>query len=199
MSDRNAVTDAPGLVEKVLTAADECFEHYGIAKTTMEDVARAAGISRATLYRYFADRESLLTALVRRRARVNMKTARAYLKRRPTIEARIADGIVRNVRRGKHDPLMRLLVSPEQMALATKLLEGTGLANELTRELWEPVLREAQQAGEIAPEVDVVELCEWIAHLEIMFISQVEDSPEAFAWVRRMVERFVVPALTRRG
>ncbi|KAA9156792.1 helix-turn-helix transcriptional regulator [Amycolatopsis acidicola] len=164
----------------------------------MEDVARAAGISRATLYRYFADRESLLTALVRRRARQNMKTAHAYLKRRRTIETRIVDGIVRNVRRGKHDPLMHLLVSPEQMALATKLLEGTGLANELTRELWEPVLREAQEAGEIAPEVDVVELCEWIAHLEIMFISQVEDTPEAFTWVRRMVERFVVPALTPR-
>ena len=72
-------------------------------------------------------------------------------------------------------------------------------ASELTRELWEPVLREAQQTGDIAADVDIVELCEWIAHLEIMFISQLEDTPEAVAWVRRMVEHFVVPAITPRN
>ena len=191
--------EAPDVVERVLAAADGCFQRFGIAKTTMEDVARAAHISRATLYRYFADRESLLTESVRRRARLNTKTARAYFSRRATIEDKITDGIVRNVRQGKRDPLVRLLVSPEEMALAAKLLERSGLASELTRELWQPVLREAQASGEIAAEIDVAELCEWIAHLEIMFISQVEDTPEGLAWVRRMVEQFVVPALTRTG
>jgi hypothetical protein len=32
-----------------------------------------------------------------------------------------------------------------------------------------------------------------------MFISQVEDTPEGMMWVRRMVERFVVPAITPRS
>jgi AcrR family transcriptional regulator len=192
------VSDAPELTERVLAAADECFGRYGIAKTTMEDVARAAGISRATLYRHFADRESLLTESVRRRARLNMKTAQAFFRRRTTIEAKLTDGIARNVRQGKRDPLVRLLVAPEEMALAAKLLERSGLANELTRELWEPVLAQAQASGEIAADVDLVELCEWIAHLEIMFISQLEDTPEALAWVRRMVGQFVVPAIASR-
>jgi AcrR family transcriptional regulator len=198
VSDRHAVADATDVPERVLAAADECFQRYGIAKTTMEDVARAANISRATLYRYFSDRESLLTESVRRRARLNMKTARSYFSRRATIEEKITDGIVRNVRQGKRDPLVRLLVSPEQMELAAKLLERSGLAIELTRELWQPVLREAQENGEIAADVDIEELCEWISHLEIMFISQTGDEPEALAWVRRMVGRFVVPAITPR-
>ena len=198
MSDRHAVADATDVPERVLAAADECFQRYGIAKTTMEDVARAANISRATLYRYFSDRESLLTESVRRRARLNMKTARSYFSRRATIEEKITDGIVRNVRQGKRDPLVRLLVSPEQMELAAKLLERSGLAIGLPRELWQPVLREAQENGEIAADVDIEELCEWISHLEIMFISQTGDEPEALAWVRRMVGRFVVPAITPR-
>jgi AcrR family transcriptional regulator len=199
VSDRGTAADAPELVERVLAAADGCFQRFGIAKTTMEDVARAASISRATLYRYFADRESLLTESVRRRARLNMKTARTYFSRRTTIEDKIIDGIARNVRQGKRDPLVRLLVSPEEMALAAKLLERSGLASELTRELWHPVLREAQANGEIAADVDIAELCDWIAHLEIMFISQVEDTPEGLLWVRRMVEHFVVPAITPRN
>jgi AcrR family transcriptional regulator len=199
VGDRAAAAETPEVVERVLAAADGCFQRFGIAKTTMEDVARAAGISRATLYRYFADRESLLTESVRRRARLNMKTARTYFSRRATIEDKIIDGIARNVRQGKRDPLVRLLVSPEEMALAAKLLERSGLASELTRELWHPVLREAQDRGEIAADIDIAELCDWIAHLEIMFISQVEDTPEGLMWVRRMVGHFVVPAITPRN
>lgn len=39
--------------ERLLEAAYACIGRYGLAKTTMEDVAREAGLSRATLYRAF--------------------------------------------------------------------------------------------------------------------------------------------------
>ena len=39
--------------ERLLEAAYACIGRYGLAKTTMEDVAREAGLSRATVYRYF--------------------------------------------------------------------------------------------------------------------------------------------------
>jgi AcrR family transcriptional regulator len=39
--------------ERLLAAAYACVARYGLAKTTMEDVAREAGLSRATVYRYF--------------------------------------------------------------------------------------------------------------------------------------------------
>ncbi|HET6794662.1 MAG TPA: TetR/AcrR family transcriptional regulator [Acidimicrobiales bacterium] len=37
----------------MLEAAYTCVAAYGIGKTTVEDVARRSGVSRATLYRYF--------------------------------------------------------------------------------------------------------------------------------------------------
>jgi AcrR family transcriptional regulator len=39
--------------ERILEAGYACVARYGMAKTTVEDVARASGLSRATLYRYF--------------------------------------------------------------------------------------------------------------------------------------------------
>src|SRR5919199_1552499 len=39
--------------ERLLEATYACVARYGIAKTTVEDVARQSGLSRATLYRYF--------------------------------------------------------------------------------------------------------------------------------------------------
>lgn len=39
--------------ERLLEAAYTCVARYGLAKTTMDDVAREARLSRATVYRYF--------------------------------------------------------------------------------------------------------------------------------------------------
>ena len=49
----------------MLDAAEECFTRFGVSKTTVEDVARAAGISRATVYRYFSDgRDEIILGVV---------------------------------------------------------------------------------------------------------------------------------------
>lgn len=186
------------LDDVILTAAETCFERFGIAKTTMDDVARVAEVSRATVYRYFSDRESLILASVRRRARMNMEPARAFIAKWPTFAERLTEGICHNVRRGKRDPMVHLLVSPNEMALATALLQSTGVAVDLTFELWDPILREAQEAGEMRADIDRRELCEWIAHLEIMFISQFDHDDAALDRFRSMIKNFFVPAVLPR-
>jgi AcrR family transcriptional regulator len=49
----------------VLEGALVCVGRFGLAKTTIDDVARESGVSRATIYRYFAGgREQLVAELV---------------------------------------------------------------------------------------------------------------------------------------
>jgi AcrR family transcriptional regulator len=51
--------------ERVLAGAYGCVGRFGIAKTTVDDVARESGISRATIYRHFpGGRDELLRATV---------------------------------------------------------------------------------------------------------------------------------------
>ena len=51
--------------ERILEAGYACVARYGLAKTTVEDVARASGMSRATLYRYFpGGRDQLLRDVI---------------------------------------------------------------------------------------------------------------------------------------
>ncbi|MDQ0956453.1 AcrR family transcriptional regulator [Streptomyces sp. B4I13] len=52
--------------EHILDAALTAFCQYGYGKTTMQDVARAAGMSRAALYLHFASKEDLFRAGSRR-------------------------------------------------------------------------------------------------------------------------------------
>jgi len=51
--------------ERILEATYACVARYGLAKTTMEDAAREARLSRATVYRYFpGGRDQLLREVI---------------------------------------------------------------------------------------------------------------------------------------
>jgi AcrR family transcriptional regulator len=55
--------------DTILDAAAALFAEHGVNAVGMGEVATAAGCSRATLYRYFADRHELHVAFVQREAR----------------------------------------------------------------------------------------------------------------------------------
>lgn len=57
--------DALDLRDRVVAATYACISRFGIAKTTVDDVVREAGVSRATIYRAFpGGRDELLRAAV---------------------------------------------------------------------------------------------------------------------------------------
>ena len=65
MGESAVVAALPSPERRIVDAALRCFAHYGVAKTTFEDIAREAGCSRATVYRYFPGKESLLEGVKR--------------------------------------------------------------------------------------------------------------------------------------
>ncbi|HNO40904.1 MAG TPA: helix-turn-helix domain-containing protein, partial [Marmoricola sp.] len=50
----------------ILDAAQQVFETYGARRANLEDVARAAGISKSTLYRAYQTKDQLLDAVLSR-------------------------------------------------------------------------------------------------------------------------------------
>jgi AcrR family transcriptional regulator len=47
---------------RIVEAARRRFRHFGVKKTTMQEVARDAGVAVGTLYLYFKDKDDLLVA-----------------------------------------------------------------------------------------------------------------------------------------
>ena len=69
----------PGLNEsgaeaRILNAALRCFARHGLSRTTMSDIAEAAGLSRTSLYKHYSNREAVFRALT---VRVNEGVRRA--------------------------------------------------------------------------------------------------------------------------
>src|SRR5688500_19631123 len=80
--------------EHFLTAAEACFDRYGVSKTTMDDIAKMAGVSRPTVYRHFDDRDTLILAVVMRRAYALIVRAQKYIRRFKYFDVLLVVGVL---------------------------------------------------------------------------------------------------------
>lgn len=62
----NAATRGPAkhaVRDQIIEAANDCFAHYGYNKTTVADLAREIGFSKAYIYRFFASKQAIGEAI----------------------------------------------------------------------------------------------------------------------------------------
>lgn len=45
--------------DQIIAAADEHFSHYGYGKTTVADLAKAVGFSKAYIYKFFDSKQAI--------------------------------------------------------------------------------------------------------------------------------------------
>jgi AcrR family transcriptional regulator len=64
----------------ILKAAGNCFQKWGLNKTSMEDIAKAASKGKSTLYYYYDSKEQIFDAVV------DLETSTALAKFRRAIE-----------------------------------------------------------------------------------------------------------------
>jgi AcrR family transcriptional regulator len=50
--------------ERIMVKAEELFMQYGIRSVSMDDIANSLGMSKKTLYQYYADKDELVEAVV---------------------------------------------------------------------------------------------------------------------------------------
>ena len=113
--------------ERLLDAAEGCLQQFGSEKTSMEDVARAAGMSRATVYRYFENREALLLGVASRQASALAAEAINYLAQFSTISDWLVEGLLFTLREIPNRPVFASLVtSLDSRASSSLWLGSTG-------------------------------------------------------------------------
>ena len=65
---------------KILDAAQKLFNTRGLRKTTVEDIARDAGIGKGTVYNYFDDKEAIFLAAKRAECAVLLQKFRKAIR-----------------------------------------------------------------------------------------------------------------------
>jgi AcrR family transcriptional regulator len=115
-----------GTRSRILDGALVALTRHGLGRLTLEDVARTAGLSRQTVYRYFGSRDALVTAAILREEQglIEVITAAAaeHADMRPALEAAIAAGL----EAARAHPLLDRLLATEPEALLPFLTTGGG-------------------------------------------------------------------------
>lgn len=77
--------------EPILASATNVFLRYGHARTTMNDIAAEAGISRPALYRVFQRKEDIFAAVIDRLIRDELQKYREAFPRLRTLDRKLHD------------------------------------------------------------------------------------------------------------
>ncbi len=190
------VVGEDALFDRVAVAALDEFAEHGIRRTSMEDVARRAGVSRMTVFRRFASKQRLVEIVIAREVHRGMQELDLLWDGAETLEDRLVAGFEFAGRYVRGHPLFdRLLRSEPDVLLPPLTLDG-GPVLELYRSLIAQRLQAEVNAGRAAtPDIDGV--AEVTARLAISLLLTRDgtitlDDPNS---VRRLVNLTLLPML----
>jgi AcrR family transcriptional regulator len=186
----------PDTRARVTDAAERCFLRYGVAKTTIDDIAAASGISRATIYRAFSGGrdEVILEVILREAGRFVERFADEVDIDRPLATV-VIDGILYTLREVRDNETFAFLYAPEAAGHAMAVTSGAETLFDLIRQLLAPLVEQARATGQIRPELEVDEIGEFLQRMVVSLLIDpgwVERSEEE---TRLFLERFVLPVL----
>ena len=136
----NRPADSEAARERLLEAAIHCIQLYGVAKTAISDVAREAGVTRRTVYRYFEDREARVGAALVRGVRDFTGRARTLLETFEEPEDMVVEGLCFALKELPRDPVLGRTLRGGELVLDAPTLTR---ALNVLRPLIEPVTKAA--------------------------------------------------------
>ena len=182
--------------EVIADAAVRCFEKAGVEATTMADVADEAGVSRQSVYRYFADRSLLLEYVLTRRILHWGQELMPRFAKFKSLEEALVEGTIFAVKMSHNDPLfVELVITDSNVNLETYFLRGTPEVDAMMTAKWSALVNEAKRKGAVDDDLPFSAIMEWLRHVYVMLGLRRDLSMSA---QRTMLKRFLVPSIIRR-
>jgi AcrR family transcriptional regulator len=190
---------------RVLAGAYDCVARYGIDKTTVDDVAKASGVSRATIYRLFpGGRDQLLRETVGWEMNHFFARLADAVADAPDLPARLETALTFAHRAvGEHAVLQKILVTEPGSLLRLMTLEQDRVLGYIAAYL-RPLLAAEAEAGRLRPGVDVDAAADYLARMVLSLIGSpgrwdLEDPAAVRALVRAELLGGILAAGTARA
>ncbi|MGH3643652.1 MAG: TetR/AcrR family transcriptional regulator [Mycobacterium sp.] len=181
MADWLAANRSDAAAQRILDAAEELFARHDPASVGMNDIAKASGCSRATLYRYFENRDALYTAYVHREAHRVFRELGEQVTGIGDPHTRLVEGIVAALRQVRESPALSSWFAPTQRPIGGEMAERS------------EVIKARTEAYLAALGVEDVERrARWLLRVMVsLLVFPGHDEAEE----RAMLEEFVLPTV----
>jgi AcrR family transcriptional regulator len=194
-----APADTSAARERLVDAAERCIDRFGLAKTTLEDVAAEASVSRATIYRYFENRDELmLEVLLRELERSfdhDLEEFVAQARTPADMTRAIVDASAYLLATIRNNAMLQVLLNHDGPSVAATVAGASpaffaAIADDLL-----PYLKPAQEAGLLRANLDLGEASEWILRAILSLLTVEGPVHRTAEDERRFLASFLAPAL----
>jgi AcrR family transcriptional regulator len=191
ITEAEAASPAPTVEQRAIEATLACIARHGLSKTTIDDIARQAGFSRATLYRYFGGKRDLVRRVLQYETDRSLAAIVAAADAESTLDDAATAMFVTAGHELARNEALRFVADFEPELLLPHLTFAGG----------DVFLRDASRA--LAPALErflgdrAGRAAEWIARLGLMlwFSPAAPVSMSDERAMRAYVHEFVVPAI----
>lgn len=181
--------------ERIVAAATSCLEKFGPAKTTLSDVAGELGVTRQTVYRYYANLAELFAAVAQAGLDDFVDRMQRHLSTSTTpAEAAIESVVfaVRAIPQERH--IGALFQAGETEVFSRDVTSSTAVA--LGAGILRRIPVDWSEIGVADDELDG--LAEVLMRLFVSFLQYPADPPRSEDDLRALVRRWLGPALEAR-
>ncbi|RNL82222.1 TetR/AcrR family transcriptional regulator [Halostreptopolyspora alba] len=178
------------VAQQILDAARHQFAMFGLRRSTIDDVAKRAGLSRITVYRRFSTKNNLIEACLTRECRFLLRELDQALGELPTMEDRVVEGFVVSMQYARGHPLIGGLLRVEPEVVLPFLTVNGGPALVALREYIAGHLRRGQSAPDDADR-EPEPVAELMVRIAVSFLLnpescvEIDDAEQCRAFARR--------------
>ncbi len=187
--DRAKSDDLPTM-DRIVAAAYRCFDKFGIRKTTIDDVAGASGLSRPTIYRYFAGKDDIVRHICALEIRKVNDELRCRISRAGSYVDLLTESLLLTTRIAAGNEFIRILI--ETSDITSRGAHPDSADYPEVRSVWHSLLQQGIRSGELADDLSKEDIAAWLALSETMLLMKVDAVAYTDAQLRAFIKRFVV-------
>ena len=154
----------------ILTVARTIFAHRGADNTTMDDLAKASGLGRRTIYTYFNTREELYLEVINREIDIILKQLNRVAGMKISPEKKIARFMVNHMKTIENLIRKDRILRMEFLKRSEKIENFRKVIDLHEKECFASILQEGTQSG-----VFLVDDCENTAGLALITLKGLEQ------------------------
>jgi AcrR family transcriptional regulator len=175
--------------QRIIDAAKRCMTRWGTQKSSMNDIAREAGVSRNTLYCHFTNRDEVISATMLQAGNDFANRLINHISNFSSSRDRVIEGTMFALTNMLDEPYLGLVNSPDLAAVVNHALESTeGL--QLVYAVTDKMLEHEPQLKK-----DIVEIAEIMTRLLLSLVLIKGPVARDIDATRAFLERRLLPAI----
>ena len=157
--------------DQIIEAANECFARYGFQKTTVSDLAKSIGFSKAYIYRFFESKQAIGEAICQSRLYIVIDRARSAMA-----EATSANDRFRRMFRTVTVQGVELFFDDRKIyevaaLAASEDWQSARFYTQTLMSMIEEIVKEGRESGEFERKTPLDETCRSIFYAMMPFVN----------------------------